>query len=547
VKRNTGSGSIKQIKRILNEATPSKSKWANDDRIGQEQLYEALEKVLTVLKNYTEHSLPFLKPVQKRDAPNYYDLIKNPMDLSTMTKKLRSFVYNSKSEFVKDLDLIWSNCLEYNTIPESIYRKHAFAMKKRSAELLMKVPEIEVQNAAELSDCDDGSQLDREMSVGPSIQSINASEPNPIVPLNNLVQEEPMEVDEKEAPTPENSEDVHMELSDRHDEDGDSEPKLQQMQEDPTYDSCMLIRKWKSVTTSTRVAKLQRMVTEKDLPLKERRGIMRTEKLMDSYAHSIYSCHARLAMQHLKFDLESNVSIAAEDMSYCFPEVFYPGSTFPDCYIGYPKFYEHLQSFFSWQNQLAPEIPIAPLPSLSEYDSSYFNTGNHLAACMANNISELKEIKEIHSKILSIPSAGSEILTSLPICEPYERTWNSASLPPYHLDEEGALGLVKKSCSWILAHQGFDGVSALAIATLSEIMVELLINAGRTLKSYIDRFGAGMPMEEMVLHSLSKLGVSDPSELQTYVNHDIIRYGRKLHDLKQRLHYAWTDLQVRLS
>jgi hypothetical protein len=84
VKKQSANVNMKFIKKILNEAIPSKSKWANDGRVGQEQLYEALEKVLVALKNYTEHSLPFLKPVQKRDAPNYYLLIKNPMDLSTV-------------------------------------------------------------------------------------------------------------------------------------------------------------------------------------------------------------------------------------------------------------------------------------------------------------------------------------------------------------------------------------------------------------------------------------------------------------------------------
>ena len=43
--------------------------------MGQELLYEGLEKVLRQLKNYTEHSFPFLKPVQKREAPNYFDSI----------------------------------------------------------------------------------------------------------------------------------------------------------------------------------------------------------------------------------------------------------------------------------------------------------------------------------------------------------------------------------------------------------------------------------------------------------------------------------------
>jgi hypothetical protein len=53
VKRNSDASHFKFIKKIINEAIPSKSKWANDERVGQEQLYEALEKVLSKLKNYT--------------------------------------------------------------------------------------------------------------------------------------------------------------------------------------------------------------------------------------------------------------------------------------------------------------------------------------------------------------------------------------------------------------------------------------------------------------------------------------------------------------
>lgn len=140
------------------DCRPSQSKWASDERVGQEQLYDSLEKVLSGLKNFVDHSLPFLKPVQKKDAPNYYDHIRNPMDLGTMAKNMKLLLYTSKSQFKADLDLIWNNCLAYNTISESIYRTHAFAMGKLAEELLMNVADIKIRNATDdLSDeSDDG-------------------------------------------------------------------------------------------------------------------------------------------------------------------------------------------------------------------------------------------------------------------------------------------------------------------------------------------------------------------------------------------------------
>ena len=51
------------------------------------------------------------------DAPDYYKVIKKPMDLSVMTKKLKRGEYSSKSEFQADLNLIYANCRIYNTDP----------------------------------------------------------------------------------------------------------------------------------------------------------------------------------------------------------------------------------------------------------------------------------------------------------------------------------------------------------------------------------------------------------------------------------------------
>lgn len=63
------------------------------------------------------------------------------MDLSTVLKKVKNFQYAGKEDFAKDLDLIWENCLTYNTSSDSIYRVHALKMRDRTAIVLRKIPD----------------------------------------------------------------------------------------------------------------------------------------------------------------------------------------------------------------------------------------------------------------------------------------------------------------------------------------------------------------------------------------------------------------------
>lgn len=44
-------------------------------------------------------------------------VIKRPMDLATLLKKVKQQAYRTKKAFAEDLDLIWSNCLLYNSHP----------------------------------------------------------------------------------------------------------------------------------------------------------------------------------------------------------------------------------------------------------------------------------------------------------------------------------------------------------------------------------------------------------------------------------------------
>ncbi|ORY98465.1 hypothetical protein BCR43DRAFT_512654 [Syncephalastrum racemosum] len=160
--------SDKDLRHLLSDFKPHRTKWASDNKIGQEELYEAIEKVLTDLKNFTEHSTPFLNKVSKREAPDYFEVIKRPMDLGTVTKKMKALQYRSKKEFASDLYLIYDNCLLYNTNPQaSEYRKHAYAMRRKTDRLLSRVPDIVIKDKidADVEDFGDEGSDDNDSEV----------------------------------------------------------------------------------------------------------------------------------------------------------------------------------------------------------------------------------------------------------------------------------------------------------------------------------------------------------------------------------------------
>ncbi|XP_047143323.1 nucleosome-remodeling factor subunit BPTF isoform X2 [Hydra vulgaris] len=65
---------------------------------------------------------PFMKPVDKKDVKDYYEKIKEPMDLQTMSTKLRDNSYSTLTDFVADVSRIFDNCRYYNPADSSFYR-----------------------------------------------------------------------------------------------------------------------------------------------------------------------------------------------------------------------------------------------------------------------------------------------------------------------------------------------------------------------------------------------------------------------------------------
>ncbi|OAF69423.1 hypothetical protein A3Q56_02823, partial [Intoshia linei] len=76
-----------------------------------------MQKVVRTLMKDT-NAWPFLKPVDVKglNLQDYYDVIKNPMDLSTIKKRLESKHYLTADECIYDVCLMFSNCYIYNII-----------------------------------------------------------------------------------------------------------------------------------------------------------------------------------------------------------------------------------------------------------------------------------------------------------------------------------------------------------------------------------------------------------------------------------------------
>ncbi|XP_029621597.1 nucleosome-remodeling factor subunit BPTF isoform X7 [Salmo trutta] len=75
--------------------------------------YEGLRRILCSLQAH-KMAWPFLEPVDPNDAPDYYGVIKEPMDLSTMEDRLQKRYYNKLTEFVADMTKVFDNCRYYN-------------------------------------------------------------------------------------------------------------------------------------------------------------------------------------------------------------------------------------------------------------------------------------------------------------------------------------------------------------------------------------------------------------------------------------------------
>lgn len=94
--------------------------YANTRTLGTRD-YEELRKLLRQLQTH-KSSWPFREPVDVKEVPDYYTIIKDPMDLKMVETKITERRYQRLVEFIGDITKIFNNCRYYNSKGSNFYR-----------------------------------------------------------------------------------------------------------------------------------------------------------------------------------------------------------------------------------------------------------------------------------------------------------------------------------------------------------------------------------------------------------------------------------------
>ena len=76
-------------------------------------------------------------------VPDYFDVIKEPVDLKMLAARIKDKYYSSKEAFVRDLYLMCENCLKYND-ETTVFYQNALELQDyiRSRTLIIWCPYI---------------------------------------------------------------------------------------------------------------------------------------------------------------------------------------------------------------------------------------------------------------------------------------------------------------------------------------------------------------------------------------------------------------------
>ncbi|KAG1707459.1 hypothetical protein DVH05_026658 [Phytophthora capsici] len=110
------------------------------------------KKLEVILKGMMDHKFGwvFNSPVDTvaLNIPNYFKIIRKPMDLGTVKKKLEAGIYKHMEEFASDVRTTFQNAMQYNSEDEDVYSLAKDMLSDFNSEMRKVGAEIEVDEKA---------------------------------------------------------------------------------------------------------------------------------------------------------------------------------------------------------------------------------------------------------------------------------------------------------------------------------------------------------------------------------------------------------------
>ncbi|KAG7191908.1 Transcriptional activator spt7 [Scheffersomyces spartinae] len=560
-----------ELRSLFMNVRKNRGKWANDERVGQEELYEACEKVIIELRGYTEHSTPFLNKVSKREAPNYALIIKKPMDLNTVMKKLKNFSYTSKQEFVDDVMLIWSNCLTYNADPKHFLRVHALAMQKKAMKLIPSIPNIVVRKRSEiekeeneLADNENGgkpkaaghiSSTGKSLKKGRKRSREGQGQHHPIKLEENDVSalgspipdgtaastaagtpipnEETSAVKKPIEDTEEVEEDDAEEEDDDDDEDEDDErinnenARDAEAEQDDEIDPELIA--WRSMTAKSRAhycAQRAEMFGSDGKLCATAPALLRKSLNMKKFIHYLNPTQALSKTSNLLVNDEPY--LLEYDVSDGVPGLEYKGID------------EHDEE--KWEQHL---VDIYLQLSTKEDSPFVLSQKSGLNKLYVDNISQIQEIRRICFKIALIRQMQTQqFLHHTQMKPPEIETLKEVDVDPVSkltnhdpYTYKVQYGALRRSIAKVIMQTGFESTEPFAINTMTQVAEKFLCGLIKSLKTHTETTSKNKlkSSREVILLSLLENGIFKPDDLYTFVKERIIKQQQKLFDLHTKL------------
>lgn len=605
LKRDQVRASDAELRSLMNEVRKNRSKWASEENVHQEELYEAAEKVLSELKAMTEYSAPFLVRVNKREAPDYYNIIKHPMDLGTMTKKLKLLTYKSKAEFVADLDLIWLNCLKYNGDLNHPLRRNANSMRKEAEKLVPLIPDLVIRPRAEVEaeerrkqnggEDDAGDDSDDEPIMSSRGRNTGAKkaakarksapgrdegtpgiDQKPVLQINGVLGSLAHEgsdagiegsngfatppIGGPGSVTPGGLHGVQGSQADGMDIDGTMVNGLslgRALQEDLYEDEEYRI--WKQVTKKDRA-----------LVAKERNRLFRGDKLNpDEYALLRTKAGMRrwLRQQKQAETTRSEPGVAVKNATQetlaegmdgeeerVLPDYYYPLSAIPD-----------IPAKLQWVEDADGQVLDRQEEYLRVVTAGHFTAPRSmLTGKVEANMRQMQETRKICSKIGVIKQMQLQAQmynNQFPKYEP--EPFIEADIEPHVTSDDGPImatwvckAALSRSVAKLCYHAGFEELQPSALDAITDIAGDFFAKLARSFNVYREapkvpaigtRAEAGVKWqerftnEEVALHALNENGL-DVESLESYIKDDVERLGGKLGVMHERMKAHLSDL-----